>query len=122
MLLLCAVLWLLWIQNRTKKQRVKLKILKIGIDFGGTKIEGIGLDARNNIIERKRIPTEQGFGYDHVMKNLIGLYHDLLGGNQQQLHRFVIGIPGNSNKEGLLKKSSYFCLNLLSKYRSLQKN
>lgn len=86
-------------------------MLKIGIDLGGTKIEGIVLDAHNNIIERKRIPTEQEFGYDHVMKNVIGLYHDLLGENKQQLHRIGIGTPGHSNKEGLLQNSSLLCLN-----------
>jgi fructokinase len=34
-------------------------MLKIGIDLGGTKIEGIVLDDHNNTVVRKRIPTEQ---------------------------------------------------------------
>jgi len=86
-------------------------MLKIGIDLGGTKIEGIALDAQNNIIERKRIPTEQDLGYNHIMKNIIGLYHSLLGENKEQPHRLGIGTPGYSNAEGLLKNSSLLCLN-----------
>lgn len=86
-------------------------MLKIGIDLGGTKIEGIVMDAHNNTVVRKRIPTEQKFGYDHIMKNLVGLYDGLLGENKQQLHRIGIGTPGHTNKEGLLKNSSLLCLN-----------
>ena len=48
-------------------------MLKIGIDLGGTKIEGIALDPHNNTVLRKRIPTEQEFEYDHIMKNLVSL-------------------------------------------------
>ncbi|MEQ9290540.1 MAG: ROK family protein [Cyclobacteriaceae bacterium] len=86
-------------------------MLKIGIDLGGTKIEGIVLDNGNNVIDRKRIPTEQELGYNHIMKNLIGLYHSLLDGKHDQKHRVGIGTPGYSNREGLLKNSSLLCLN-----------
>ena len=37
---------------------------KIGIDLGGTKTEGILLDEKYNVIERKRIKTPQENGYD----------------------------------------------------------
>ena len=32
---------------------------KIGIDLGGTKIEGILLDKQNQVMERIRVPTKQ---------------------------------------------------------------
>ena len=32
---------------------------RIGIDLGGTKIEGILLSSDNKVIERKRIPTKK---------------------------------------------------------------
>ena len=35
---------------------------KIGIDLGGTKIEGILLDEKYNTIQRKRIETNQENG------------------------------------------------------------
>ena len=47
---------------------------KIGIDLGGTKTEGILLDEKFEIIERKRIPTNQQSGYYSILeliKNLV---------------------------------------------------
>ena len=41
---------------------------KIGIDLGGTKIEGILVNETFETIERKRIPTEQENGYDHILE------------------------------------------------------
>ena len=36
---------------------------KIGIDLGGTKIEGILLDESLNVVKKIRIPTQQEKGY-----------------------------------------------------------
>jgi len=44
---------------------------KIGIDLGGTKIEGILLDEKYNTIQRKRIETHQENGYDFIVKSII---------------------------------------------------
>lgn len=46
---------------------------KFGIDLGGTKIEGIILDAQNKEIFRQRIPTEQEKGYNHILNNIKNL-------------------------------------------------
>ena len=51
---------------------------KIGIDLGGTKIEGIVLDKNNNIIERKRIPTNREDGYEAIINRISELGHELL--------------------------------------------
>ena len=40
---------------------------KIGIDLGGTKIEGILLDGNLDILKRKRIPTQQEKGYTSIL-------------------------------------------------------
>ena len=40
---------------------------RIGIDLGGTKIEGILLSNDNKIIERKRILTRQEKGYEFII-------------------------------------------------------
>ena len=41
---------------------------KIGIDLGGTKIEGILTDENYQTITRKRIPTNQGNGYNSILE------------------------------------------------------
>ena len=37
---------------------------RIGIDLGGTKIEGVLLDEQNNVLKRERVLTERDNGYD----------------------------------------------------------
>jgi len=49
---------------------------KIGIDLGGTKTEGILLDEKHNIIERKRIKTPRENGYDSIVKSITFLIND----------------------------------------------
>lgn len=86
-------------------------MVQLGIDLGGTKIEGIILqDGR--IQYRERIPTEQTRGYDHILSNINRLYQKMVeqidGGN----HTFGIGTPGAiSTRTGLLKNSNTVCLN-----------
>ena len=46
---------------------------KIGIDLGGTKIEGILVDEKYNTIQRKRIETHQENGYDSIVKSITSL-------------------------------------------------
>ena len=39
---------------------------RIGIDLGGTKIEGVLLNPEGRELARKRIPTERDRGYEHI--------------------------------------------------------
>ncbi|MCJ7801836.1 MAG: ROK family protein, partial [Candidatus Marinimicrobia bacterium] len=50
---------------------------RIGIDLGGTKIEGILLDESGNILERKRVPTNRENGYKYIVDALVSLIKDL---------------------------------------------
>ncbi len=50
---------------------------KIGIDLGGTKIEGILLDDKFNVIERTRIPTQQEKGYNSIIDSIVSLVNSL---------------------------------------------
>ncbi|MCH8954132.1 ROK family protein [candidate division KSB1 bacterium] len=85
---------------------------KLGIDLGGTKIEGIILDVRNKEIFRPRIPTEQEKGYDHILNNLKNLYDHMVAAIRGSSHTFGIGTPGAiSPLTGLLKNSNTQCLN-----------
>ena len=83
---------------------------KIGIDLGGTKIEGILLDNDLNTIERKRIPTKQENGYNSIIDSIKILVNEL---KSQAKDDFTIGIsaPGAiSKKTGLVKNSNTQCL------------
>jgi fructokinase len=85
---------------------------RIGIDLGGTKIEGIVLDKDLKEVYRKRIGTEQEKGYEHIQNNIVSLYKDLVKEIGEANHTFGIGTPGAvSTKTGLLKNSNTLCLN-----------
>ncbi len=53
-------------------------MLRIGMDLGGTKVEGIVIDEQDNEVLRKRVPTEQEQGYDHIISNIGGLYREYM--------------------------------------------
>ena len=83
---------------------------RIGIDLGGTKIEGILTDENYETIERKRIPTNKELGYDSILTSIKNLIDDL---SQKSNDEFSIGIctPGTlSFDSGLLKNSNTQCL------------
>ena len=84
---------------------------RIGIDLGGTKIEGVVLDADGKEVTRKRIPTEREHGYRHI-QNRIKLLHDELAAAVSGPTTFGIGTPGAiSPRTGLLKNSNTVCMN-----------
>jgi fructokinase len=85
---------------------------KIGIDLGGTKIEGVVLDPGGCEIIRKRIPTEREHGYRHILNRLKSLHDELAATVPGQPTTFGIGTPGTiSSRTGLLKNSNTTCLN-----------
>jgi fructokinase len=84
---------------------------RIGIDLGGTKTEGIVMDAGGNILQRERRPTPQADGYRAILVNIHALVQEL----EQRVGtpcRVGLGTPGAiSTKTGLLKNSNTVCLN-----------
>ena len=87
-------------------------MLRIGIDLGGTKIEGIVLDGQGEELIRKRIDTQQEGGYRHILERIAGLYRELAAAIDSQPHTFGIGTPGAvSPRTGQLKNSNTVCLN-----------
>jgi len=83
---------------------------KIGIDLGGTKIEGILLDERFNVVERTRIPTQQEKGYKSIINSIVSLVMEL---KIKASDNVTIGVsaPGAiSKKSGLIKNSNTQCL------------
>ena len=86
-------------------------MLQIGIDLGGTKIEGIVLDAEGKELFRKRVATEQEHGYEHILQNIKTLYDELVAEAGGQPHTLGIGTPGAvSLNTGLLKNSNTVCM------------
>ena len=84
---------------------------RIGIDLGGTKIEGVVLDADGREIIRKRVATEREHGYRHIL-NRIKSVHDELAAAVSGPTTFGIGTPGAiSPRTGLLKNSNTTCMN-----------
>jgi fructokinase len=87
-------------------------MFRIGIDLGGTKIEGIVLDAQGVELYRKRIPTEQERGCAHILNRIKSLHDELTAQIQNAPHTLGIGTPGAiSRRTGLLKNSNTVCLN-----------
>ena len=86
-------------------------MLRIGIDLGGTKTEGIVMDVDGNSPPRERRPTAQAKGYAAILTNIQELVLDLerrTGGTC----RVGIGMPGAiSPVTGLQKNSNTVCLN-----------
>ncbi len=85
---------------------------RVGVDLGGTKIEGIVLDAGGREIFRRRIATEQQHGYQHILRRIHSLHDELAANIEGKPHTFGIGTPGAiSPRTGLLKNSNTVCLN-----------
>ena len=83
---------------------------RIGIDLGGTKIEGILTDENYKSITRKRISTNQEEGYNSILESIKNLILELV---QESNDKVSIGIctPGAlSLGTGLIKNSNTQCL------------
>ena len=94
----------------SKLTQLTIFVHKIGIDLGGTKIEGILLDEKYNTIQRKRIETHQENGYDSIVKSIISLIKELKAKTGEETS---VGIctPGfTDDNSGLIKNSNTKCL------------
>ena len=83
---------------------------RIGIDLGGTKIEGVLLSSDNKMIERKRIHTKQEEGYESIIHRIVKLINNI---KSISIKDCLIGIctPGALDiKTGILKNSNTVCL------------
>lgn len=67
--------------------------MRIGIDLGGTKIEGIALDDQGNELYRERVPTPQ-YDYDATVEAVIGLVKDIEQ-HSNSTGSVGMGIPGS---------------------------
>ena len=82
--------------------------LRIGVDLGGTKIEGIVLTAAGEVAELVRRPTPSS-SYDKVVAEICGLIRELQKGRRLKVG---IGTPGAlAASSETIKNSNSTCLN-----------
>src|SRR5260221_8800358 len=83
--------------------------LHIGVDLGGTKIEGLALDSSGREVLRKRIATPRD-DYRQTVSAVVGLVNEL----EKSLKKKAsvgVGIPGAlSRVTGLVKNANSTCL------------
>ena len=83
--------------------------MRIGIDIGGTKIEGIALDPAGSIVFRERVPTPAG-DYVATVAAVASLV-ERIESNTNNTGSVGIGIPGAiSPASGLVKNANSTCL------------
>jgi fructokinase len=83
----------------------------VGIDLGGTKIEGVVLADDLTVLHRLRVPTERERGYEHILGRIAALVAELRR-HAPDVLRIGIGTPGSlSTRDGRLKNSNTTCLN-----------
>tara|TARA_Y100000817_G_scaffold308272_1_gene295768 strand:- start:1428 stop:2318 length:891 start_codon:yes stop_codon:yes gene_type:complete len=96
----------------------------LGIDLGGTKIEGIVLESKENPKEiiRYRINTEEEKGYSQVINNIKSLVDYIEKKINYKFDKLGIGTPGTIDPETeLLKNSNSQCLNKMPIQKDLAK-
>ena len=96
----------------------------LGIDLGGTKIEGIVLKSKENPDEiiRHRINTEEEKGYSQVINYIKSLVNHIENKINYKFKRLGIGTAGTIDPEtGLLKNSNSQCLNGMPIQKDLAK-
>ncbi|VAW57962.1 Cryptic sugar kinase Mak [hydrothermal vent metagenome] len=84
--------------------------MKIGIDLGGTKIEGIALDAKGNELLRYRVATPVG-DYHATLQSMAGLIEHIEAFTGES-GTVGVGTPGAISPEsGVLRNSNSVCMN-----------
>jgi fructokinase len=84
--------------------------MRIGVDLGGTKIEGIALDADGSEIQRIRVPTPRG-DYEATVEAIVDVVRKLEGG-AHRLASVGVGIPGTVvARTGLVKNANSTWIN-----------
>ncbi len=71
--------------------------MRIGIDLGGTKTEGVLLDANGGVRARERVPTPRDAGYEAIVETVARLATDLRARAETDA-TVGVGIPGAISK------------------------
>ncbi len=85
-----------------------------GLDMGGTKIEGVILESRENpqVLHRMRVPTEAHLGYQHIIGQIAKLVDQLRTASRLEPESIGIGHPGTLDPNtGTIKNANTTCMN-----------
>ncbi|MBI4423483.1 MAG: ROK family protein [Elusimicrobia bacterium] len=94
---------------------------RLGIDLGGTKIEGAVLGPRGRVVWRERVPTAQQEGYRAIVARIARLYGEMRAATGGRSHTLGVGTPGSlSPRTRLMRNSNTLCLNGKPLARDLQ--
>ena len=84
-------------------------MIRIGIDLGGTKIEGIAISSDGEVLNRKRVPTDSNNGYRPILNKVQHLVMEMIGDHSD--YSLGIGTPGAlSPTSGKIINSNTTCL------------
>ena len=84
---------------------------RLGIDLGGTKIEGILIDEQFQVIKRERVATKREEGYAAIINRIVNLAKFIIKDVPNIESPIGICTPGTIESEtGLLKNSNTVCL------------
>lgn len=72
----------------------------IGLDIGGTKIEGAVVDSKGKTHLKKRLKTEVHKGKKQVLKNIKSVIEYLLKNSNKRIKRIGVAIPGFADSSG----------------------
>ena len=72
--------------------------MRIGFDYGGTKIAGVALDEDGNTLAKGRVPTPR-FDYDGGIEAIAGLMDKLEAEVGRKAERVGIGVPGSVDRD-----------------------
>ncbi len=84
--------------------------MRIGIDLGGTKIEGIVLATDGSVRLRRRVPTPRG-DYAATVRAVAGLTHAVEREVGARRLPVGVGAPGNVRPSGVMANCNSTCLN-----------
>src|SRR5207249_11722263 len=77
----------------------------LGVDLGGTKIEGVVLDEALRPVHRVRVETERERGYDHILGRVAAVVAALRP-HVSEARLVCIGTPGSRSAPGGTLKNS----------------
>lgn len=82
--------------------------LRLGVDLGGTKIEGAVLDTAGEVVARRRVPTPQG-DYEGTLDAIVRLVK-AIEADVGSTCSVGVGTPGATDADGKIKNSNSVCL------------
>ena len=94
-----------WLRTFSLSGSGRKLMLRIGIDLGGTKTEGIVMGVDGTILHQERRPTPQADGYAALLSNISDIVLDLERRCGESC-RVGVGTPGSISVETRLQKNS----------------